>query len=83
MTTIKIIIDDCLLTKLRALARAHGRSESEEARALLEVALSDAHAPGLGTQIRQRFEEIGGVDLEIPERQVLRPRIDFSDENNT
>jgi len=60
-------IDDELKASLRLQAARHGFSMEEEARRILRQALNRG-ARGLGSRIHQRFNEIGGVDLELPER---------------
>jgi plasmid stability protein len=68
-------VDDALKKRLRLQAAAHGRSMEEEARAILRAALS-AEAAGstkLGSALRDLFQPVGGVDLDIPEREPMRP----------
>ncbi len=82
MTTTMTIrnIDDALKAKLRVQAATHGHSMEEEAREILRAALSVAPARGasLIDDIRARISPIGGVNLEIPEREAIRvpPRLD-------
>jgi plasmid stability protein len=67
-------VDDGLRTRLRVRAARHGRSMEAEVRAILREALAKpAASEGLGTRIHQRFEVIGGVDVEQPDRPD-RPR---------
>ena len=65
-------LDDRLKSQLRVRAARHDRSMEEEARTILRDVLSDSgndEGPGrIGTRIKQRLEEIGGVDLTIPAR---------------
>jgi antitoxin FitA len=72
-----------LKAKLRLRAAQNGRSMEEEAREILKIGLyTKAFEPrvGLGTAIRQLFEPLGGVDLEIPPRgESDRPPPDFSE----
>ena len=67
-------LDDSLKKRLRVRAAEHGKSMEAEAREILRAALSqeDADAP-LSICIQQRFAEVGGVDLRLPEREPLRP----------
>lgn len=66
--------------KLRIRAAQHGRSMEQEAREILRIELnkpSDLNkAPTTGAElvkaIREIFEPIGGVDLEIPPRGPIR-----------
>jgi plasmid stability protein len=61
--------------RLRARAARHGRSMEAEARAILRIALAEgSSSPArLGTTIRRRFEALGGVELELPPREPMRP----------
>jgi antitoxin FitA len=64
--------------RLRMRAAHNGRSMEQEARELLEAALSgtEAKSENLGEAIRQIFAPMGGVDLKIPPRGPIRdPRI--------
>jgi len=50
-----------------------------EARALLAAAVNGRRPPRkLGSYIRDQFAEIGGVDLEIPQRPEPARTADFS-----
>jgi plasmid stability protein len=72
-------LDEGLTSKLRVRAAHHGRSMEEEAREILRQGLATERAPkGLGTAIREIFEPLGGVELEIPPRDAVRPPPDFS-----
>jgi plasmid stability protein len=76
-------LDDTVKAKLRIRAAEHGRSMEEEVREILEVALSKQGPPGpprgnMAERIRRRFEPLGGVVLNIPERTISRPPVDFS-----
>ncbi|TVQ28512.1 MAG: plasmid stabilization protein [Spirochaetaceae bacterium] len=73
MATITIRdLDDELKRRLRIRAARHDHSMEEEVRLILRDTLSesgDASNPvGIGTLIRKRFGETGGVELELPER---------------
>lgn len=72
-------LDESLKTKLRLRAAANGRSMEEEARAILRITLieSEPQEEDLFTSIRRRIEAVGGVDLEIPPRDLPRPLPDF------
>ena len=64
-------LDDELKTRLRVRAAANGRSMEAEVRAILRETLTKPDpVGGLGSRIHQRFAEIGGVDLELPERRA-------------
>jgi plasmid stability protein len=60
--------------QLRVRAARHGRSMEEEARVILRAAIAEqALAPvQLGDAIRDRFQALGGVDLELPTREPIR-----------
>ncbi|WP_282039345.1 FitA-like ribbon-helix-helix domain-containing protein [Halomonas alimentaria] len=66
-------LDDALKAELRLSAARHGHSMEEEVRLILRRALATAPQQGLGSRIRQRFAEEGGVELEVPSRRQ-RPR---------
>lgn len=67
-------IDDQLKARLRVQAAMHGRSMEEEARDILRAALSaePARAASLVAAIRARVEPLGGIDLELPDREPIR-----------
>ena len=72
-------LDEGLKSRLRVRAAQHGRSMEEEAREILRVGLSTESAPkGLGTAIREIFEPLGGVELELPPRDAVRPPPGFT-----
>jgi plasmid stability protein len=60
--------------RLRMRAARNGHSMEQEARELLEVALSrtEPKAENLGEMIHRRFAALGGVDLKIPPRGPIR-----------
>ncbi|MDH4571871.1 FitA-like ribbon-helix-helix domain-containing protein [Salinicola acroporae] len=61
-------LDEPLKTRLRLQAASHGHSMEEEVRVILRGALSPPQT-GLGSRIKARFAESGGVDLELPVRE--------------
>lgn len=67
-------IDDELKAKLRIRAAVHGKSMEDEARDILRAALSEgpARASSLVDAIRARVEPLGGIELELPEREAVR-----------
>ena len=66
-------LDDDLERRLRARAAAHGRSLEEEVREILRGVSGEADGPDdLGHAIHRRFAELGGVELELPERAPAR-----------
>jgi plasmid stability protein len=67
-------LDEQTKARLRVRA-AHGkRSMEEEARHILRTALSRNAKGGtnLAQVIRSRFAPLGGVDLQLPEREAAR-----------
>lgn len=62
-------LDERLKAELRLAAARHGHSMEEEVRLILRRALAPVPQQGLGSRIRQRFAEEGGVELETPSRQ--------------
>ena len=72
-------LDEELKRRLRIRAAEHGHSMEEEAREILRQAMSrPAPAADLGQAIHRRFAALGGVDLELPEREPMpaAPRFD-------
>ena len=67
-------IDDQLKARLRIQAAHNGRSMEEEARDILRAALSvqPTTNDSLVESIRKRIEPLGGVELELPEREPIR-----------
>ncbi|MCG8503493.1 MAG: hypothetical protein MI755_02700 [Sphingomonadales bacterium] len=71
-------LDDALKQRLRVRAAEHGRSMEEEAREILGEVVSNGAPPrDLAAAIRKRVSPLGGVDLDIPERQPTREPIRF------
>ena len=67
-------IDQRVKARLRVRAAHHGRSMEEEAREILRSALSDSPSPSnLAEAVRHRFGKIGGVEIDLPRRDALRP----------
>ena len=68
-------LDATSVAPLRARAEAEGHSVEVEARLVLEAALRTGTAPegNLYDRINARFARIGGVDLDLPPRDKLRP----------
>ncbi len=65
-------LDEQLKQQLCLEAAKHGWSMEEEIRQILRRHLLPARNPGLGTRLRQRFAESGGVELELPQRKPAR-----------
>lgn len=65
-------LDETLHAKLQVLAAQAGHSIEEEARLILHSVLdSQPSSKGLGTQIHQRFEGLGGCDLPAVKREAI------------
>jgi antitoxin FitA len=80
MATITIRrLDGGVKARLRVRAAQHGRSMEEEARHLLTSALAEEpkRPINLAEAIRSRFAPLGGVELEIPPRELGREPPDF------
>lgn len=80
MATITIRnLDDDLKVRLRLKAANHGHSMEEEARLILRRALvSPSESRGLGSRIRSRFADGGGVELNLPKRDEKARSVDFN-----
>ncbi len=67
-------LDDTLKKKLRIRAAHRGRSMEDEARDIIRIALAEEKVVprNLVKQIRRRFAPLGGVELEIADRESLR-----------
>ena len=71
-------LEDDLKRRLRVRAAEHGRSMEEEAREILRRVMGEnPPAKNLAAAIRARVAPLGGVDLELPEREPMResPRL--------
>ncbi len=72
-------LDDDVKTRLRIRAASNGRSMEEEARIILRKAVGrEAEPENLASFIRECFEPLGGVELELPPREPMREPPDFS-----
>ena len=59
-------LDDGVKTRLRIRAAANGHSMAEEVRIILREAVSrEAEPENLASLIRECFEPLGGVELEL------------------
>ena len=71
-------LDDELKSRLRIRAARHDHSMEEEARSILRDVLSDSEdvdeSNGIGTRIRNRLKDWGGVELDLPQR-TEKPRV--------
>jgi plasmid stability protein len=65
-------LDPALKEKLRIRAAQHGHSMEAEARHILKASLAeDSHTRGqnLYERIHGRFASLGGVEIELPQRE--------------
>ncbi|MFP4377183.1 MAG: FitA-like ribbon-helix-helix domain-containing protein [Spirochaetales bacterium] len=71
-------LDDELKSRLRVRAARHDHSMEEEARSILRSVLSDSQeveaSTGIGTRIRNRLKNVGGIELNLPPRTET-PRV--------
>ena len=72
-------LDAAVKERLRVRAARNRRSMEEEARIILRNATSQRSEPhgGVGSRIHQRFAKDGGVELELPRRDLGREPPDF------
>jgi plasmid stability protein len=73
-------LDAALKERLRVRAAQHGHSMEAEVREILQQTLKEPERPevDLYQRIRSRFAPLGGVDLDLPPRELARepPRFD-------
>ncbi len=79
-------LDEHTKAQLRIQAARHGRSMEEEARTILRSAI-EARQPagagtGLGSRIQAHFAQLGGVELDLPERSSQPSPAQFSQEGS-
>jgi antitoxin FitA len=73
-------LDDEVRERLRVRAAQHGRSMEAEVRAILTDAVGvSAGPPGLAQALLARFGDLGGVDLDLPERSQGPRAANFSE----
>lgn len=66
-------LDDDVKRRLRIRAAEHGRSMEEEAREILRQVVGEVKpAHNLAAAIRARIAPLGGVDLDLPQRECMR-----------
>ncbi|MBV9945790.1 MAG: hypothetical protein JOZ69_02975 [Myxococcales bacterium] len=67
-------LDVATKERLRVRAAQHKRSMEEEARSILRAALAEEEASttNLAEAIRRRFQPLGGIELELPQRGPMR-----------
>jgi plasmid stability protein len=74
-------LDPVIKERLRVRAAEHGHSMEAEARRILQTTLKAPErlpARNLYERIRARLDPLGGIDLELPQREPTRdpPRFD-------
>ena len=76
-------VDSELHKRLRVRAAEKGRSVEAEVRQILGEAVGaemrTAAEPNLAEAIRRRFAPLGGIELELPPREVSDAPPDFSE----
>lgn len=71
-------LDDSVKQRLQSRAARNGRSMEAEVRAILTEAVREpADSAGLFTALMDRFDVLGGVDLELPGRDEPAHAADF------
>jgi plasmid stability protein len=72
-------LDDTVRERLRVRAAAHGRSMEAEMRAILVEAVREpTDDEGLLEALAARFDELGGVELDLPPRSTAPRAVDFT-----
>lgn len=73
-------LDDALKDRLRVRAARRGHSMEEELRQILKSALAAGETghDDLAARIRCRMEGVGGVDLPLPPREMMRQPPDLA-----
>lgn len=72
-------LDESVKARLQSRAARHGRSMEAEARAILTEAVREpAESAGLFTALLDRFAVLGGVDLQLPDRDEPARAADFT-----
>ena len=71
-------LDTDVKTRLRVRAAENHHSMEEEVRLILRKAVEPkTTSPNLASAIRARIEPLGGVDLELPQREPMHEPPDF------
>lgn len=71
-------LDPRVKAALQRRAAEHGRSMEAEARAILAAAVLSP-GEGLFDALRRAFGELGGVELDLPERAGRREQVEFGE----
>ena len=66
-------LDETVVARLKARAKANGRSVEAEHRAILETALSPASAPKSGKELWEWSRRYAGGDLDELPNEEVRP----------
>jgi plasmid stability protein len=75
-------LDDRVMELLRIRAARHGRSMEAEVRAILVDAVREPDGrPNLAQAFMGRFGELGGVELDLPQRGASPRPVEFTDDN--
>ena len=75
MPNLRIQLDEATKVRLRMQAARNGRSMEEEAREILLSTLSAEllqTSESLADKVQRRFASIGGLELELPDRDAIR-----------
>jgi len=73
-------LDDEVKERLRRRAAGNGRSMEAEVRVILAEAVREPERPNdLLSALFERFQELGGVELDIPPRTQTTRVVDFSE----
>jgi plasmid stability protein len=74
-------LDERTKAQLRVQAARHGRSMEEEARTILRTAIEatqgEVQVERLGNRIHAHFAQLGGVELDLPERSAAPAAAEF------
>lgn len=67
-------LDDRTKNRLRVRAAHNSRSMEDEARTILRSVLAEEAPPALdlASAVRARFKPVGGVELQVPDREPMR-----------
>jgi len=72
-------LDESVKQRLLLRAARHGRSMEAEVRAILTEAVGEpVDSAGLFTALLDRFSVLGGVDLQLPDRDEAARAADFT-----
>jgi antitoxin FitA len=70
-------LDEQVKERLRVRAALKGRSMEAEIREILTEAVAEPRQGNLATALMDAFQELGGVELDIPPRTALPPPVEF------